>query len=779
MRDFARQVSLLRLQVDGRAHLEVRTRRIAFREENMERVFLAFDKPHRIEVHRTLFRIMATADIHHQAVIDKHPNVIVAAELEILPAYILELRRNLHRKTVVVVTAANIVVVLRIPYRMRLVQKLEIVNRVEPRMFRVVTVRRVRNVGQPESLFVERQVDIAANRVRVRGTAGIHPDHLRYKPLFNLVRRRAHLPRVIRRIHARRQSVHQRIAHHPLHEPATSLVRIEPARRIEERHRRIRTPAVNVAEVHVDTVMVRFARPVHHQGRNLHRRANAQTFRVRDIQTRRAVRNRVRENPDRIDQRHQLPKRNQGIDNLTLFDRPHAAVMLHPEGLLEHHVPIVHMLVISPLVPPARIGRNRPHLHRIVGQKHRRRHVVPRRKQPDRLRFRRVIHKILHVHLGARIEPHLVNARGEQVLRQRPFVLRKVRVLRPFVGTAQQLHPGPRRTPLRRRHKRIREVDMVPERVFPRIAQLARGIHDVVVNRHVERRIAETRIVAPRVVNMEPARRVKAFARGPLLESDFHLRRRPVDKDRILDLQGPRQIHGTFCFTGDGKPRGHIAVKIGRLDQIVRHHRRRHRPVKPPAHRSIALGKAHQHRIRPKPHLRKRAVPPRALEPHDFGTRRHERPRVRAARRIRIQPNFRLGTEKRSDFHLAEFRPGYPVIVVVVLVRRIRVKTHRKSHPVLEIGQGLVPGIHKPAVPLAFHHRRGIIAVHRVVAATGPAQNVRNVLRTGRIVAIRGLDMNNKGGMRKHRQKSYQAKHPYPKSHNILFSYNFKKNLLS
>ena len=39
-----RIVTLLRLQVDRGAHLEIRARRIAFREENVERVFAPFDK---------------------------------------------------------------------------------------------------------------------------------------------------------------------------------------------------------------------------------------------------------------------------------------------------------------------------------------------------------------------------------------------------------------------------------------------------------------------------------------------------------------------------------------------------------------------------------------------------------------------------------------------------------------------------------------------------------------------------------------------------------------
>ena len=57
---------------------------------------------------------MAPADIHDKAVVDIDPHVVVAAELEILTFHVLELRRDLHRKAVIVVTPANVPVELRI-----------------------------------------------------------------------------------------------------------------------------------------------------------------------------------------------------------------------------------------------------------------------------------------------------------------------------------------------------------------------------------------------------------------------------------------------------------------------------------------------------------------------------------------------------------------------------------------------------------------------------------------------------------------------------------------
>ena len=69
-----------------------------------EKIFEAYElsdkDTERIQVHRTLDRAVATADVHHQAVVDVDPHVVVTAELEILPRNVLELRRNLHRETV-------------------------------------------------------------------------------------------------------------------------------------------------------------------------------------------------------------------------------------------------------------------------------------------------------------------------------------------------------------------------------------------------------------------------------------------------------------------------------------------------------------------------------------------------------------------------------------------------------------------------------------------------------------------------------------------------------
>ena len=91
----------------------------------MERVFTTFNQlerriifANRIQVHATFNRAMATADIDDKAVVDKHPHIIIATEFKVLPLHIPELRRNLHSKAVIVLTALDIPVKLRIQNRL-------------------------------------------------------------------------------------------------------------------------------------------------------------------------------------------------------------------------------------------------------------------------------------------------------------------------------------------------------------------------------------------------------------------------------------------------------------------------------------------------------------------------------------------------------------------------------------------------------------------------------------------------------------------------------------
>ena len=302
-----REISPLRLQVDRGAHLEVRTRRVAFGIENVERISFTLDQLQArivladgIQVHGAFFGVMATADIHHQAVVDIHPHVVIAAELEILPLHVLELRRHLHGVAVVVLAALMflVLVVLRVrnlARRIRRIEILEIVNRIETRMQGIAagTIQRLRNVGQPETFLVHGQVDIATDGILV--LVAVHHDRFGNKPRLDFMGRRTRAPRIHGRIHAGGRPVHQGILHHPLHKALALRVRSRHAQRIQVRHRGVVIAIVDSTEIHIDTVVKGFTRPVDDHRRNLHRGANPEHL---GVNRRNAERN--RRHPHRI-----------------------------------------------------------------------------------------------------------------------------------------------------------------------------------------------------------------------------------------------------------------------------------------------------------------------------------------------------------------------------------------------------------------------------------------------------------------------------------------------
>ena len=75
---------------------------MAFGVENMERIVLAFGKSERIEIDGTQNLGVLSANVHDQAVVDEHPDVIVAKEFEVLARNVFERCLDLHRKAVVV-----------------------------------------------------------------------------------------------------------------------------------------------------------------------------------------------------------------------------------------------------------------------------------------------------------------------------------------------------------------------------------------------------------------------------------------------------------------------------------------------------------------------------------------------------------------------------------------------------------------------------------------------------------------------------------------------------
>ena len=197
---------------------------------------------------------------------------------------------------------------------------------------------------------------------------------------------------------------------------------------------------------------------------------------------------------------------------------------------------------------------------------------------------------------------------------------------------------------------------------------------------------------------------------------------------------------------------------MSRQKRVCLNHRRRQRTEKPTAFALVTLIKTHQHGIRTENHLRKHLVAPRTLEPHNLGTRRHERLLIGLVSRVRIKPNFRLGTEKRGYPRLSALRPRNAIVVIVVVVIRIGTRLEFEIFPILETCNRLArPGIDIPVVALALHHRPGISAKTRIVIRYA-TDNMRSIARSSRIPTERGLQMNRQIRPRRDCQKQWGDK---------------------
>ena len=297
-----REVSLLRLQIDRGAHLEIRTRCVTLREENQERIFFAFNKTERIQIDSAFHRAVATTDIDHQAVVDEHPHIVIAAELEVLALDVLELGVNFHRETVIVLAALNIPVEFRILNRLRRIEVFKVVNWIEARIHRVVAaVRRFRHIGKPEAFGIELQVDIAASRIRVLASRHrIRRQDFRNKPLVNFATRGTLVPREKRRIHTQRKTkATQRFLHHSKHMTSAGLVLLTTMH-----HGRVGVTTINAAKINVNRVIIGFASPVENHRRDFHRGANAKPTREHFTELRRTARKRIRIHPHRVIKSH-------------------------------------------------------------------------------------------------------------------------------------------------------------------------------------------------------------------------------------------------------------------------------------------------------------------------------------------------------------------------------------------------------------------------------------------------------------------------------------------
>ena len=78
---------------------------MTFHVEDVEQVFLAFDESKGVEIDGTANLGVLAADIHDEPVVDEHPHIVVAVELEVLALHVFELGLNLHGETKVMVSS--------------------------------------------------------------------------------------------------------------------------------------------------------------------------------------------------------------------------------------------------------------------------------------------------------------------------------------------------------------------------------------------------------------------------------------------------------------------------------------------------------------------------------------------------------------------------------------------------------------------------------------------------------------------------------------------------
>ena len=136
---------------------------MAFHVEDVERVFLAFDKPEGVEIHGAAHFGVLAADIHDEPVVDEHPHVVVALEFEFLSADVFELGLELHGEAEVVEATASVQVVVEdILDGLCGVEVFEVIQE-EETLFRAAAVL----LAEPVTLVVELEFEVAAGGVRV------------------------------------------------------------------------------------------------------------------------------------------------------------------------------------------------------------------------------------------------------------------------------------------------------------------------------------------------------------------------------------------------------------------------------------------------------------------------------------------------------------------------------------------------------------------------------------------------------------------------------------
>ena len=173
---------VIRLQVNGGSHHEIRLGCMAFCIEDVERIVDTFLKSERVEVHCAKdLRVLAT-DIHNEAVVDEHPHVVVTVEFKVLARNVFERGLNLHGETEIVsfVAFARKVIEVGVLEGLFGIEVFEIIEQEEPAFSAIVVF-----LAEPEAVILELQFDRTAGGVGVRN-AVLSGDDFWQEPLSEM-----------------------------------------------------------------------------------------------------------------------------------------------------------------------------------------------------------------------------------------------------------------------------------------------------------------------------------------------------------------------------------------------------------------------------------------------------------------------------------------------------------------------------------------------------------------------------------------------------------------
>ena len=171
---------------------------MAFHIENMEVVDFAGNKlvtrvlPDGIEIHSARYLTVLPANVYRQAVVDKHPHIVVAVKIKILPRNVFKRRLDFCGIAEVMLSdfCSLQLVVIRVRNRLRFVEKFKIVQQEHAVRIGLVAFRNLvfGNFSKPESFVVHRHVKVAASHVGILVAFVVFGNDFGQKPTVEMFR---------------------------------------------------------------------------------------------------------------------------------------------------------------------------------------------------------------------------------------------------------------------------------------------------------------------------------------------------------------------------------------------------------------------------------------------------------------------------------------------------------------------------------------------------------------------------------------------------------------